>query len=250
MKKIILLVLVLVLAAALCIGLTGCIHLSINGSGIKGNGEVVTEEISLSKTLTGAVTQTSIDIVIDPALEGKAVLEGEENILDLVEVNQSAGILTVDFKPSYQISWTHPVTLRVPKISGGLLETSSSGSISMLGSDALEGDSFELRGSSSGSITVAIEAEKLKAIATSSGSINVTGRAAGADIELSSSGSFNGFGCQTETVNAQLSSSGTANVSVSGELSGSLSSSGCIYYDGDPAKVNVSSSSSGQARKR
>ncbi len=250
MKKTVVLVLVIVMAVMLCLSLAGCIRFSINQPSIRGNGEVVTKEVSLSDKLTGAVTQTSIDIVLDPALEDKAVLEGESNILDMVVVNLSGGVLTVDFKPDFIINTMHPVTLRVPEISGGLLETTSSGNISMLGSVALKGDSFELRSTSSGSITVAVETDRLSAVASSSGSINVTGSAAAADINLSSSGSFNGFDCPAETVNANLSSSGDANISVSGELSGSMSSSGSIYYDGDPSKVNVSASSSGKAVQR
>ncbi len=249
MRRIFSLVTGLVILIALSIGLTGCIRY-VGYLRERGNGDVVTQEISLNEAIKGARTQTSIDILIDPDLKDKAVLEGESNILDLTEVKVSGGVLTVGFKPGYSIDFTHPVTLRVPEISGGLLETTSSGSISMLGHEALKGDSFELSSSSSGSITVAIETEKLRALALSSGSINVTGSATTASIDLSSSGSFNGFDCKTQTVDADLSSSGNANVNVSEELSGSMSSSGSIIYDGDPGKVNVSSSSSGKARAR
>lgn len=240
-----------VIVAAVCIGLTGCININLNGyPRVMGNGQVVTKEISLPQNLAGVRTLTSIDILLDPALKDKAVLEGESNILDLTEVQTTGDVLTIDYKPHFIIVGTRPVKLRVPEIGGGLLETSSSGSISMLGSDTLKGDSFELRSSSSGSITVAIEAKELKAVASSSGSIRVTGSAATGDIVLSSSGSFDGFDCRMQSADARLSSSGDAQVYVSGELTGSTSSSGSIIYDGNPGNVNVSSSSSGKAVSR
>ena len=249
MKKVLSKMTALMVVILLCTGLTGCVRYA-GYLRERGNGDVVTKEISLSETLKGARTLTSIDILLDPELTDKAVLEGESNILDLTDVDISGGVLSVNFKPQYTIDCTRPVTLRVPLISGGLLETTSSGSISMLGNGTLKGDSFELSTSSSGSVTAAIETDKLRAVSTSSGSINVSGSATAAVISLSSSGSFNGSDCQTQTVDAHLSSSGDANVCVSGELSGSLSSSGSIYYSGNPGKVNVSSSSSGQARAR
>jgi hypothetical protein len=237
----------LVIISVVCVGLAGCIIRFDADLRVKGNGQVETRELSLSETLSGVKTLTSIDILLDPALKDKAVLEGESNLLDLTEVKISAGVLTVNYKPDYIISNIQPVTLRVPEISGGLLETTSSGSIRMLGSDALKGEFFELNSSSSGSITVAVETGTLRAVATSSGNITVTGSAGSAEIEITSSGSFNGFDCKMQNVSARHSSSGDANVCVSGELSGSISSSGDIVYVGSPNQVNVSTSSSGRA---
>lgn len=251
MKKNITLIAAALIALLLCLGLTGCLSINLGGSGVTGNGQMATKEIELSKTITGAKTMTSINIVLDPALQGKAILEGESNILELVEVNQDlGGVVTVNFQPNTMILSTRQVTMRVPLISGGLLETNSSGSISIAGSNVLSGDAFELRTNSSGSITVRLETKQLKAVSTSSGTINVTGSADKADIELSSSGNFQGSDCKAQTVHATLSSSGSAEVNVSSELTGNTSSSGNIVYSGDPEKVNVSTSSSGKAIKR
>ncbi len=237
----------LIMIAAVCVGLAGCMIRFDSGMRIEGNGQVETREISLPEALSAVKTLTSIDVLLDPDLTDKAILEGESNILDLTEVKVSAGVLTVNFKPAYSLSISRPVTLRVPELSGGLLETSSSGSIRMLGSDALKGESFELVTSSSGSIAVAVETDKLRAVSSSSGSITVTGSAETANIELMSSGSFNGFDCAAQNVSARLSSSGDAKVRVSGELSGNISSSGNVVYTGNPSRVNVTTSSSGRA---
>jgi hypothetical protein len=250
MKKTLVTFTMLVIVAALCIGLAGCFSINLGQGSVMGNGQMTTKEISLSNAPSGAKTMTSIDIVLDPSLEGKAVLEGESNILDVVTVQNVGGVLEVNYKPNMAIISTRPVKLRMPVISGGLLETNSSGSISMLGTDALKGDTFELRTNSSGNITLAIEAKQLKAVTTSSGNIKVTGSAQKGDIELSSSGTFSGFDCKMATANVRLSSSGNAEVSVSEELTGNTSSSGSVIYDGDPGKVNVSTSSSGKAVKR
>ncbi len=253
MKKALITIAAVLAVLVLSVGLTGCLNIQLgggNGLSVTGNGQLGTKDIPLTGAVKGARTETSINIVLDAALEGKAVLEGEANILELVTVNQTAGVVTVNYKPNTMIFCTRPVTLRVPLVQGGLLETTSSGSVSIAGSDVLKGDAFELRTNSSGSITVRLETKDLRATSTSSGNINVMGSADKADIDLSSSGSFEGFDCKMQSAHVTLSSSGSAQVNVAASLTGNISSSGNIVYEGDPANVNVSDSSSGKAFHR
>lgn len=214
--------------------------------GVLGNGQVTTENIRLPELFMGAKTQTSIDIVVDASLSDKAVLEGESNILEWAVVSDEDGVLAVNYKPGLIISTRH-VTLRVPYFNGGILETSSSGSITMAGSDPLTGDTFHLRVDSIGAIDVIIEAEQVNARSVSNGDITVEGSAENALIELSSMGSFYGRSFVIQNARLQLSSMGNAEVNVIGKLSGSTSSLGAISYDGDPSEIAVEG---GNLRKR
>jgi hypothetical protein len=224
----------------LCTSLFGC-------SSVVGNGQITTKEISLPQSFNGAKTTSPIDIVLDASISGNALLEGESNMIGLVDITDEDGLLVVSYKQGTMALSTRPVVLRIPYFGGGVLETSSSGNISMAGGEALKGDKYNLRVNSTGSIHLEIEAEEVNARTSSDGSITVSGSADKAFIELSSTGSFHGFDFILQNARVQVSSLGSAEVNVTGELTGQISSLGGITYDGNPSKVNISG---GSANKR
>ena len=259
----------LLLAALLTVMLAGCFTINLNGEVVVGNGEMGTRDIELENVVTGVSNQTSIDVIIDPALEGKAVLDAESNLIDLVEVTQgSDGMVNVDMKSNVSITIRKSMTLRVPAMTGGLIKIDGSGNIS-LASGTLTGDDFDLRIAGSGDIRLALEAKNvslaidgsgdielstttdtLTAQSNGSGEIAVRGEASQMDVSLSGSGDFNGFEFSVQDAKVNVSGSGSADVFVTGELSGSINGSGDIRYDGDPGSVSISENGSGDADPR
>ncbi len=237
----------LILCVSLC--LAGCISIGFGGESVRGNGDRVTREKALGGELKGVRTSSLINVILDPELEGKFILEGDSNILDLVKAEQFGGVLELGFKDGVSILSPVDVKAYVPFMDGGTLEASSVGSITMKGG-TLKGDSFRLTSSSVGSIELDIETEELIADASSTGSITLTGNADTARITLSSVGSFNGYGFAIGDARVTVSSMGSAYVTVSGVLDANVSSVGSIVYDGDPDKVNASSDSLGAVKPR
>ena len=229
----------------------GCLSFSPGADVIVGNGQVIQQERQLNVPVTGAGTQSPIDLILDPELDGKVILDGESNILDLVEVSQNnSGFVEIRFKKGVMISSFKTVKAYIPMPDGGLLETSSTGSISAKNNASLTGDSLELKVSSTGSITLNATVGELTASSSSTGRISLTGEADTAMISLSSTGDFNGFDFKIVDATVSVSSTGSARVNVSGNLKGSISSVGNIIYDGTPASINVTTSSIGQVKKR
>lgn len=231
----------------------GCLSFSPGADVIVGNGQVIQQERQLNEAVTGAGTQSPIDLILDPELDGKVILDGESNILDLVEVSQnSGGFVEIKFKKGVMISSLKTVKAYIPVPAGSntLLETSSTGSISAKNSASLTGDSLVLKVSSTGSITLNATFAELNASSSSTGRISLTGEADKATISLSSTGDFNGFDFKIVDATVSVSSTGSARVNVSGNLKGSISSVGNIIYDGTPASINVTTSSIGQVKKR
>ena len=113
----------LVLAALVTAMLAGCFYINLNGNGetVVGNGEMETRDIELEEAVTGLYNETSIDVIIDMDLQGKAVLEGESNLIDLVDVAQdSTGTVTVGMEPFMSISIRKSLTLRIPRSRAGV----------------------------------------------------------------------------------------------------------------------------------
>jgi len=260
----------LLLAALVAAMLAGCFYIGMgNGHMVVGNGELETQDISLDYAVAGLTNQTSIDVVIDMDLQGKAVLEAESNLIDFIDVSQqSDGTIAVDMKPNTSISTLKPMTLRIPAIEGGRIEMNGSGNITQSGG-TLTGESFDIRIEGSGDISLALETQSLsleingsgdmdlqaaadEATVRSSGSgeISISGQAQKLDVSLSGSGAFRGFDFQAQDARVDISGSGDANVYVTGALTGSVNGSGDIAYDGDPDSVSVSDNGSGDVSPR
>lgn len=234
MKKRLVIITVVFAILLACLILFACAGIGV----AMGNRQMTAIVIPLPEVFKGARTLAPIDIIVDVSLAGKAVLEGESNILDWAVVTDEDGVFTVSYKPAIILS-SRPVILRIPYFSGGILETSSSGRITMAGSEPLKGDTFNLRVNGNGSIHVQIDANNVNVRSSSGGSITLAGSAEKAFIELSSLGGFFGFDFVIQSARVQLSSLGSAQVNVTGELSGSTSSMGVITYDGNPARIMV-----------
>ena len=235
----------------LAMSLISCINYTPGAKIIVGNRDIVTEERTLEKPMTGARTMSPIDLVLDPALQGKVILEGESNILELVDIRQDGkGILEVSFKPNVSVTSMKTVVVSIPVIDGGLLETSSTGSIMARDNATVTGETLELRVSSTGSINLTANVKKLKATDTSTGRIILTGSADQADIDLSSTGGFDGYAFKVVDATVSVSSTGSAYVHVSGDLVGTISSVGNIVYDGNPSSVTSKGGGMGSLKKR
>jgi hypothetical protein len=245
-KRIVIFVLCMITILSAC--LAGCININI-GNTVRGNGDKVTREKTFESELKGVSTSSMIDVILDPELEGKCILEGDSNLLDLVKAEQYGGVLELGFQNNINILPPVNVTVYVPFMDGGTIEASSVGSVSMK-SGTLTGDSFRISVSSAGSIDLDIETKELRANGSSTGSITLTGSADRADITLSSVGSFNGYGLAVGDARVNVSSVGSAYVNVSGRLDATVSSVGSVVYDGDPEEVRTSGDSLGAVKPR
>ncbi len=255
------------LAALAAVMLGGCINIDLGG--LTGNGRMATEERELDLTLAGVVNRTSFDIVIDPGLEGKAVIEGESNLIGRIDLNQNGeGLLTVDLKPDTNIIMHGRMTVRIPAINGGVIRTEGSGDITLKGG-TLEGEAFDIGISGSGDVTLSLKARSIKASINGSGSMDlmaeadtfyaaiggsgdmsVKGSAGQLGLSSGASGSFDGSRLAAGNADIDLSGSGDADINVSGTLTGSIRGSGDITYGGDPQSVDIDDSASGDVYAR
>ena len=251
MKRSFIRLITLCLGIGLTMSLIGCINYTPGAKIVVGNRDIVTKDQTLEQPLTGARTMSPIDLIIDPDLQDQVVLEGESNILELVDVRQNGkGVLEVSFKPNIGITPTRTVQVYIPMFEGGLLETTSTGSIMAKDNVTLTGDTLELRISSTGSINLSATVKNLKATDTSTGRIILSGSADQADIDLSSTGGFDGYSFLIGDATVSVSSTGSAYVNVSGDLVGTISSIGNIVYDGNPASVTSKGGGMGSMKKR
>ncbi len=259
------------LIAMLTAALAGC-HFYINLDNMKtvvGNGDMETKTVTLDQQLSGVKNMGSIDVVIDPSLTGEAIIEGESNLIDLIELRQDTrGVLSVSYEDGTSIVLSKRMTVTIPAFSGGLIESNGSGCITLAGNEAMKGQTFDVQIGSSGDIALKLEAQTLsvningsgtaeldvKAQALDagidgSGDIETAGTADEISVSVNGSGCYNAFNCATKNADVGIYGSGNVNLNVSGKLTGSVNGSGDITYEGSPS-VSVSDQGSGDVQPR
>jgi len=234
---------------------------------VKGSGHITREDRDVSG-FAGVEVSNQGDLKIELGDKEKLVIEAEDNLLEYIKAEVRDGVLKIGTSPNVGFRNTRPIRYYLTAKSLDYLAVSSSGNIE---APALKADKFTVRVSSSGDIDIdALEAEEISVEISSSGNARVdtlnadglsldisssgdfnigTGRIKTQDVTISSSGNYDGSSVESERVEASLSSSGNAEVWVTEYLDVRLSSSGDLYYKGDPEHFSRKKSSSGEAIK-
>ena len=238
----------------LCLALfTASFSICAANETVKGNGKIVTKEISISDyekvSVAGSLTFEYEQSNAAPYLR----VEVDENILPLLDIRTENGGLKVGPKKNKNIN---PTVFKVKSNSKNLAEVNSAGSgkfivissldvsrlkLSKAGSGRIElkksvkGTTLLANMAGSGEIIVKdLKVEELKCSHAGSGSISVNGEAKNAAYDLSGSGSIKAFGCKVENVKASLAASGGIEVFATSNLNASVAGSGSIKYKGEP----------------
>lgn len=236
--------------------------ITIGSSGKTGSGDVIEQERNVSGISSVRVANQG-DLFITLGSEEKLIIEAEDNLLEYIESNMRGGELVLSTRSGVNIRNTKPIRYHLTVMKLDELSVSSSGNIH---APEIEADKFSINITSSGDINVdslivdaldvtisssgnsvidVLNGEKLDVHISSSGNLTIQGGEVEQQvIRISSSGDYGGRNLMSQSADVTLSSSGTVTVWVTDELRGRLSSSGDLFYYGNPT-VNVSQSSSG-----
>lgn len=108
---------------------------------------------------------------------------------------------------------------------------------------------LEIQVMNSGKVNLEANTETLDVNVMNSGKLNLSGRTNSQRFKVMNSGQFMAYGMKSERADANISSSGKAEIWVSKELVADAMNSGRISYKGNPEKVLVDSSNSGKVSK-
>ena len=235
---------------------------TIGSKSVRGDGNVVEEERIVSGIRRVRIANQG-DLSIELGEEESLTIEAEDNLLEYIDSDVQGGELVLETRRGYNLRNTEPIRYTLTVLTLEEITVSSSGDVSApqfetedfrinvsssgdVRVDQLEVGELRVNISSSGDITIGtLYAERIDVGISSSGSLNIQdGEVDEQDISISSSGSYDARDVPSRTANVRISSSGTATVRVSDKLDANLSSSGDLYYIGEPS-LNARESSSG-----
>jgi putative autotransporter adhesin-like protein len=239
MKRISITLVLLLLGAAFS-GCTG------PGNIVRGSGKVITESREVSG-FDEVLLSGSGSLNIEQTGTESLTIEGEDNIIELIETEVTGGKLTMGVRNGAGISPTRPLQFNLTVKDIKAVTLSGSGDVM---SPKLEADDLALEISGSGEMSLdQIAVESLEALISGSGELTVAGTASRQDVRISGSGNYRGADLKSEEARVRVGGSGSAEVDASDTLNAEISGSGDIIYIGDP-NVTQNVNGSGKVRKR
>lgn len=178
------------------------------GSGVEGSGHIVSEERAV-ESFHAVASRGSIDVVYTPG-PASLRLEGDDNLLELIETEVREGVLVIGAKNSF--STRHGLTAYVSAPTLDAVRIKGSGDVE---GENLSGASLEVSVHGSGDVTLTGEVARVQVSVKGSG-----------DVDLS------GLSCVDARVSVM--GSGDVDLHVTGRLEASVMGSGDVTYSGDP----------------
>lgn len=225
--------------------ITSCQDRGNNGlfNCIEGEGDVVTQELLINE-FTSVKSRGTSQVYITQGNEIKVEVEGQQNIIDNIEVDIQNGVWEIEFDECQRNFTDLKIYITMPIIKS--LEVSGSGD--MFGQDALVVDDIDLKVDGSGSIDVALDgATEVDARISGSGKIKLEGTTNYLGSKISGSGDLEAYDLEANIGNIKIVGSGDAEVTVYDELDVRIEGSGDVYYKGNPI-INVDITGSGDLK--
>ena len=212
---------------------------------VSGSGHVVRETRALGD-FSEVVLSEEGDLFIETGTQNELVIEAEDNLQHFLIAETVNKVLDIKKLPeNVTLNATRPIRYYLTVKELDSLTVKNSGDTEITEVDS---EHFSVRVTSSGSVHIEdLNVDSMAIELTSSGNLMIdSGEVEEQRVRLSSSGQYDGESVVCQNANVTLTSSGDATLNVQGTLSADLSSSGNLYYLGNPNIVYKDSSSTGR----
>jgi hypothetical protein len=231
----------LFLALVLLLGTSSCRWKHVKGSGV-----IITRDLHIGHAerirLSG-----SIDVYLTQGAVTSVKVEGDDNILPLVIIEERDGELNI--KTKNNISYSTEASVKVYITTNKLSSVKVSGSGDVYGKSKFTGsEKFTAGISGSGNITLDLNAPEVESNISGSGNITLQGETANQKLNISGSGDYNCEELKSENTTVRITGAGDVKVFADAKLDIHITGGGSIYYKGNAA-VTQHVTGSGDIRK-
>lgn len=229
---------------SICLLITNSFAQNFWKGSITGEGPMIEKELTLDQ-FSGIRNGYSCDVYITQGQTQKVVLEGQQNILDNLNLEVSGGVLKIKYDKMVRRAETVKIYITMKT----LTEASLSGSGSLVTTDRFQNlSNLKVSVSGSGNMDLDVNARDIEIGISGSGDIALQGSAEDLDVTISGSGGVDARDLAASGCSVSISGSGNATVFARDEIDARVSGSGNIRYKGDVAKVFSRVSGSGKIR--
>ncbi|HLZ88670.1 MAG TPA: head GIN domain-containing protein [Puia sp.] len=217
------------------------------GKRVHGNGNIRTEDRPVNDFKNVEVGGAA-KVMVSQGDHSSVKLEGDENLLQYMEVTQEGDKIYIREKRGFHLLPTHD--LRVYVTAPVFNSIDASGACDILGQTKISNpENLEMHVSGAGDIKMEIDAPRVRAEVTGSGSIYLKGQTKDVDLDLTGAGHAHCYELLSENTKVDISGAGSAEVYASVKLDAQVSGAGDVNYKGNATTVNQHVSGAGSVHK-
>jgi len=214
--------------------------------GLKGNGNVQTEDRTINEEFTAIKATEGLDVYLTQSNEVSISVEADENLHDIIITEVVDGVLKIHTSENIGWSKSQKVMVSFKDISK---ITSTSGS-DVYSTNTITADHLELKSTSGSDMELEVDTNTLDCKSTSGSDLRVSGITENLYAEATSGSDIKAGNLKAQTSNAKATSGADITINTSKELTAKATSGGDIKYYGNPEKVDKSDNVSGSIRKQ
>jgi hypothetical protein len=232
MIKLITLITKFIVATLMALLFSSCIHSSF-GNGIKGSGNITTENRAANQDFKSIEASRGIKVIVTQSDNKSITVEADDNLQQHIITKIENGVLIIESNQSYNATETPVVNVKMPVISG--LSTSSGSEISSSG--VLKTENIDVKSDSGSEINIEVEADVIKIESESGSSIEASGKALKLETSSSSGSQIDAKNLMTNEVKANSESGSSISVYPIVRLDAKASSGSSVTYHKMPKTV-------------
>ncbi|WP_162946265.1 head GIN domain-containing protein [Chitinophaga barathri] len=215
--------------------------------GVSGSGNV-TKETREVRPFRQLEVSGSMDVYVTQGGSTTVTLEGEDNILPMIELVEDGDKLEIRYRRNTNIRTHRDVKVFISAQVLEGVELSGSGNVELTGIYNSPAP-VHIGLSGSGDLKGVFNAPEISIDLAGSGNIELKGETRDVDISLAGSGNCDASALLAETAEVNIAGSGNVELHASRALKANTIGSGDIYYKGEPS-LTVSKIGSGSVKKR
>jgi hypothetical protein len=219
----------------------------LGGKRVHGDGNVQSDDRSVSafKTLN---LRLSADVYITIGDHAAVKLEGDDNLLKFIEVNQNGDEVTIRSRDGFNLVSSNDIKVYVTTPTLDRIEASGACNIEST-NKITSSDGFDMRLSGAGNIKLDVDAPHVSADLSGASNITLKGQTKDEHLDLSGAGNAHCYDLLAENTDVTISGFGSAEVYASVKLSASVSGAGDVNYKGNATDVEKHVSGAGSVNK-
>lgn len=233
------------IALALPVILGSCRHFW--GKRVRGDGNIKTEDRSVSSFKNVEVSGAA-KVLVSQGDQSSVKIEGDENLLQYIEVNQEGDKIVVRERPGFNLQPTSDLKIYVTAPVYNKID--ASGACDIIGQTKIVNpEDLDLQVSGAGDIRMEVDAPRLSADVSGSGSIDLKGQTKDVRLDLTGAGKAHCYDLLAENAKVDITGAGSAEVYASVKLDADVSGAGDVRYKGNASTVNQNVSGAGSVKR-
>ena len=235
-----------IVATVLSLLLVSCnFDLNLN-PGVRGNGDVITQERTVDESFSTIEATEGLDVYLTQSNNTSIVVEADENLHDLILTEIKDGVLKIHTKQNIGNATSKKVKVSFKDISS-IISTSGS---DVFSTNTITAEKLNLKSTSGSDMKLDVNTSVLNCKSTSGSDLRLSGKTSKLIAEATSGSDIKAADLIAESSEVRATSGADITVNTSKELTARATSGGDIRYYGNPETVDKSDSSSGSIRQQ